>query len=67
MKKTKKDGEYQTIDDHPFVNIIEYEQGFQLKFTDLTGESISELKYLNSEKMILLTDGKEVKFIKESE
>ena len=67
MMKTDKKGEYLILDDHPFVDIIEYEQGFKLKFTDLSGNSTSELKYLNMNKMILVTDGKEVEFTKESE
>ncbi|MFY0602686.1 MAG: hypothetical protein JXQ93_01970 [Flavobacteriaceae bacterium] len=67
MKKRDKKGKYLILDDHPFVDIIKYETGFKLKFTYLSGNSISELKYLNSNKMILITDGKQVEFTKESE
>lgn len=66
IRRDKKDG-YQILDDHPFVEIIKYDQGFKLKFTDLSGSTISKLKYLNSNRMILVTNGKEVELIKESE
>ena len=51
-------------DNHSFVEIIKYENGFKLKHTYLYGNWISELKYLNSKKLILLTDGKETEYYK---
>lgn len=59
--------EYIVIDDHTFVEIIKYDNGFKLEYTILSGSFTSELKYLNSKKMILITDGKEVKYCKTSE
>ncbi len=67
MEQTENKDEYIIIDDHPFVDIIKYDQGFKLKFTHLYGNWTSELKYLNSNRMILVTDGKEVEYVKESE
>ena len=49
------------------IEIIKYDNGFKLKYTDLSGSFTSELKYLNSKKMILITDGKEVEYCKTSE
>ena len=67
MERTENEGEYLLIDDHPFVDIIKYDQGFKLKFTYLYSNWTSELKYLNSNRMILVTNGKEVEYVKESE
>ena len=67
MMKTDKKKDYQILDDHPFVDIIKYENGFKLKFTDLFGNSTSELKFLDRNKMILITEGKEVEFTKITE
>lgn len=67
VELTDDEGEFIVVDDHPFVEIIKYDNGFKLKYTDLSGSFISELKYLNSKKMILLTDGKEVEYHKTSE
>ena len=54
-------------DNHSFVEIIKYENGFKLKYTYLYGDWISELKYLNSNKLILITDGKEKEYYKVSD
>lgn len=51
-------------DNHSFVEIIKYENGFKLKYTYLYGEWISELKHLDSNKLILITDGKEREYYK---
>ncbi|MDY8135445.1 hypothetical protein [Aquimarina sp. 2201CG5-10] len=67
IELTENKGEYLIIDNHPFVDIIKYDMGFKLRFTNLAGNWISELKYLNSKKMILVTDKKEVEYIKVSE
>ena len=67
VELTEDENEYIVVDDHPFVEIIKYKNGFKLKYTDLSGSFISELKYLNSKKMILLTNGKEVEYCKISE
>lgn len=67
MEPTDNEGEYIIIDDHSFVDIITYDQGFKLKFTYLNGNWTSELKYLNSNSMILVTDGKEIEYIKATE
>jgi|TARA_R110002020_G_scaffold123474_6_gene279939 hypothetical protein len=42
------------------VEILRYEDGFKLKYSTMFEEWISELKYLNSTKMILITDGEEI-------
>ncbi|WP_298514783.1 hypothetical protein [uncultured Kordia sp.] len=67
MQESDQKGEYIVLDDHAFVEVIAYEQGFQLKYTGLSGSSTVELKYLNSTRMILVADYKEVEFIKVSE
>ena len=67
MEQTENEDQYLIIDDHPFVDIIKYDQGFKLKFTDLYDNWTSELRYLNSNRMILVTKEKEVEYIKESE
>jgi hypothetical protein len=64
MEQTENEEEYLIIDDHPFVDVIKYDQGFKLKFIHLYGNWISELKYLNSNRMILITDGKETEYYK---
>ena len=64
MEQTENEGEYMIIDDHPFVDIIKYDQGFKLKFTHLYSNWTSELKYLNSNKLILITDGRETEYYK---
>ncbi len=51
-------------DNHSFVDIIKYENGFKLKHTYLYGNWVSELKYLNANKLILITDGKETEYYK---
>jgi len=65
MERTEN--EYLIIDGHTFVDIIKYDQGFKLKFTSLYNNWTSELKYLNSNRMILVTDNKEVEYIKDPE
>ena len=67
VELTDDENEYIVVDDHPFVEIIKYDNGFKLKYTDLSGSFTSELKYLNSKKMILVTDGNEVEYCKTSE
>ncbi|TCI93046.1 hypothetical protein [Tenacibaculum sp. M341] len=67
MMETDSKGEYQILDDHTFVDIIKDENEFKLKFIDLSGKSTSKLKYLDDNKMILITDSKEVEFIKLTE
>jgi hypothetical protein len=67
MKRTEKEGEYIILDNHPFVEIIKYDQGFKLKFIDLYTNWIYELKQLTANTMILVTDGKEIEYRKVSE
>ncbi|WP_459209090.1 hypothetical protein [Aquimarina rhabdastrellae] len=67
MEQTENEGEYLIIDDHSFIDIIKYDQGFKLKFTHLYSNWISELKYLNSNKMILVTNGIETEYYKFNE
>jgi len=63
-----KNGEEIIVEDnHSFVEIIKYENGFKLKHIYLYGNWISELKYLNSSKLILITNGKETQYYKVSE
>ena len=57
-------GELIVEDDHSFVQIIKYENGFKLKHTYLYGNWIAELKYLNSNKLILISDGKKTEYCK---
>ena len=66
MEQTENKSEYIIIDDHPFVDIIKYDQGFKLKFTHLYSSWTSELKCLNSDRMILVTNGKETEYVKKS-
>ena len=54
-------------DNHSFVEIIKYENRFKLKHTYLYGDWISDLKYLNSNQLILIRDGKEKEYYKVSE
>ncbi len=67
MMETGNKSEYQILDDHTFVDIIKDENGFKLKFIDLSGKSTSKLKYLDNNKMILIIGNKEVGFIKLTE
>lgn len=60
-----KRGEEVIIEDnHSFVEFIKYEKGFKLKHIYLYGNWISELKYLNSNKLVLITEGKETEYYK---
>jgi hypothetical protein len=52
------------LDIQPFAEIIKYDGGFKIKFTYPNESWISELKYLNSNKLILITDGKETEYYK---
>jgi len=54
-------------DNHSFVEIFKYNNGFKLKYIYQYGEYISELKYLNSTQLILITDGKETEYYKVEE
>ncbi|MGM0581230.1 MAG: hypothetical protein ACQETL_11155 [Bacteroidota bacterium] len=54
-------------DNHSFVEIVRNENGFNLKYTYLYGNWISELKYLNEKKLILITDGKKTEYYKKDE
>ncbi|MEM6685319.1 MAG: hypothetical protein AAF617_05930 [Bacteroidota bacterium] len=67
MLAADEKGEYIVVNDHPFVEIIQYEQGFKLKYIDLYHTSIVELKYVNAKKMILITDKKEIEYVKISD
>ena len=51
-------------DNHSFVEIIKHKNGFKLKHTYLYGDWISELKYLDSNKLVLRTEGKETEYYK---
>lgn len=53
IEPTPKNGEYITIDDHPFVEIIKTKRKFHLKYISLQGSYMVELIYLNNNKMIL--------------
>lgn len=48
----------------PFVEIIKYDGGFKIKFIYPYENWVSELKYLNSNKLILITNGKETEYYK---
>jgi len=67
MERTETKGEFLIIDNHPFVEIIKYDQGFKLKYTHLHSHWMAALKYLNSSRLVLVTNGKEVEYIKVSE
>lgn len=67
IEQVKNENEYIIVDDHTFVDIIECKQVFKLKFTHLHSNYTSELKYLSSNRMILITDKIEIEYIKESE
>jgi len=61
-----------TIEDHEeVVEIIKYENGFKIKFVDkgfdVIYTSTSELKHLDSKKLILITDGKETEYYRIAE
>ena len=64
MEKDEATNDYMVIDDHPYFNIIKYSNGFKLKFISLYSSWTSELKYLNSKKMILVTKGEVIEYIK---
>ncbi|TYA78394.1 hypothetical protein [Seonamhaeicola marinus] len=48
----------------PFVEIIKYDGGFKIKFIYQYETWISELKYLNSSKLVLKRNGVETEFYK---
>ncbi|MFT6795645.1 MAG: hypothetical protein ACJART_000781 [Maribacter sp.] len=60
-------------DDHfigeikPFVYTITSAQGFELKMNHSYGNWFGEFKFLNARKMVLVSNGKETKFIKKNE
>lgn len=64
LEPITNDDEYLVLDDHPFVDIIKNDIGFELKFTDLYENRLARIKYLDSVKMILLMDGKNIEYQK---
>lgn len=57
---------YVVIEDDYSIDITKDTNGFRLKYTYLLGSYMSELKYLNSKRMILITEGKQVEYVKVS-
>lgn len=60
------------IEDHEQdIEIIKHENGFKIKYIDKNSDVIysliSKLKYLNSNTLILVTDGKETEYYKTTE
>ncbi len=64
LELTEDNYEYIVLDDHPFVDIIENGLGFKLNFTDLSENRSSDLKYLDSKKMILDMNGETIEYLK---
>ncbi len=66
MESTEKKDDDFIAEDQPFMYTIAAGQGFTLKINHSYGDWIGELKSLNSRKMIIVSNGKETKFIKKS-
>ena len=64
LELINNDYEYLVLDDHPFVDIIKKDVGFDLKFTDLYENRLANVKYLDSVKMVLKMDGKNIEYRK---
>ena len=64
LEPSEIDGEYMVVCDHPIVEIIKKGNKFNLKFTDLLESWNSKIKYLDKERMILVTDGIETEYFK---
>jgi len=59
----KEEGIFRT-DNDAFVEIIKYENGFKIEYIYTFETMTLELKYLNSNKLILLRDGTEKEYYK---
>lgn len=59
---TENGDELIELEIQPYVEVIKYEGGFKIKFTYPYESWTSELKYLNSNKLILIRDGKETEY-----
>ncbi|WP_417870954.1 hypothetical protein [Winogradskyella sp.] len=46
----------------PYVEVIKYEGGFKIKFIYPNESWTSELKYINSSKLVLIRDGEETEY-----
>lgn len=46
----------------PYVEVIKYEGGFKIKFIYSNESWTSELKYINSSKLVLIRDGEETEY-----
>ncbi len=66
MVPAEKKGEYM-ITDFLFKYWINDDQGYTLKIDYAQGHWTGELKSLNSNKMLLVSNGKETEYIKESQ
>lgn len=64
LESINNDSEYLVLDDHPFVDIIKNDVGFELKFTDLYENRLANIKYLDSVKMVLHMEGKKIEYQK---
>ncbi len=66
IESTENKDDHFLAKDQPFVYTITSAQGFKLKMNHSYGNWIGEFKFLNSRKMLLVSNGKETKFIKKS-
>ena len=67
VEPTVHKGAYFIIDDHTFVDIIKNGRGFDLHFTDMSGNQISKIKFLDQQQLILEMGGIATEFIKVAE
>ena len=64
MESAENKEDHFLAEDQLFVYTITSAQGFKLKMNHSYGNWIGEFKFLNSRKMLLVSNGKETKFIK---
>lgn len=67
MVPDEKKGEYVISNEYPFTYKLINDEGYTLKIDYAQGHWTGELKSLNSNKMLLVSNGKETEYIKESQ
>ncbi len=62
VEPTELKKEYLLVEHDFTVRVEKTNRGFKIQTTNLNGNWSSELKYLNSKKLILITDGNETEY-----
>jgi len=62
LKSSESKETYELLTNPSSVEIISYGDGFRLKYIYLHGEMVTDLKYLNTNQLKLVNDGKEIEY-----